>query len=110
MGKQLNLLAKLSQCGAKIVWAAIVAPAALALSGCISSTSPCFATRSRCWGARTIHNFSIRDGAAHDPKVVQFDGRPPLPRAGRRVDIIDSLRTHRGRDFIVQSRSRRGAR
>jgi hypothetical protein len=110
MFKRLNLLAKVPAATRLL---AGLAAAALALAGCVTSTGPVLRDSKPLIGVRgTIHGYSIREGAAHDPKAAQFEWERDRYRVrGRRADFSEfTAHPFEGRDFILQARSKRGAR
>ena len=69
----LNLLTKIYSVGPRLLWAVSASLAALALTGCISSTAPILSDAKPVLGERgLIHAFTLSEGAAHDPGVVSF--------------------------------------
>jgi hypothetical protein len=84
--------------------------AALALTGCISSTAPVLSDAKPVLGeSGLIHLFGLSQGAAHDPGVVSFQwsGSRYLVR-GRSVGFSDfTAYPYEGRDWIVQTTTQR---
>jgi hypothetical protein len=87
--------------------------AALALSGCISSTVPILSDAKPVLGERgLIHVYTLSDGAARDPGVItyQWNGSRYLVR-GKSIGISDfTLHPYEGRDLVIQSMSQRAPR
>ena len=86
------------------------AGAALALSGCISSTAPILTDAKPELGERgVIHVFTLADGAAHDPGLVSFQwsGSRYLVR-GKSLGFSDfTAHAYEGRDWILQGTTQR---
>jgi hypothetical protein len=84
--------------------------AALALSGCISSTAPILSDAKPVLGERgVIHVFTLSEGAAHDPGVVsyQWSGSRYLLR-GKSIGFTDfTAHAYEGRDWILQGTTQR---
>jgi hypothetical protein len=84
--------------------------AALALTGCISSTAPILSDAKPVLGERgVIHAFTLSGGAAHDPAVVSFQwsGSRYLVR-GKSIGFSDfTAYAYEGRDWIVQGTTQR---
>ena len=82
----------------------------LALTGCISSTSPILSDPKPVLGERgVIHTFTLSGGAAREPGTVSFQwsGSRYL-LAGKSIGISDfTAFAYEGRDWIVQGTTRR---
>jgi hypothetical protein len=89
---------------------ATAAGALLALSGCISSTTPILTDAKPVLGERgQIHVYTLMDGVARDPGVIsyQWNGSRYLIR-GKSLGISDfTLHPYEGRDLVIQSTSQR---
>jgi hypothetical protein len=106
----LNSLTKINQAQHRLLSPASAALAALALSGCISSTGPVLSDAKPVLGERgLIHVFTLSAGAAHDPGVVSFQwsGSRYLVR-GKQIGFSDfTAYPYEGRDWIVQGTTQR---
>jgi hypothetical protein len=106
----LNLLINIKRCGHEILLLTGAAAAALALTGCISSTAPVLSDAKPVLGERgLIHVFSLSQGAAHEPGVVSFQwsGSRYLVR-GKPIGFSDfTAHPFEGRDWIVQGTTQR---
>jgi hypothetical protein len=106
----LNLLMKIKQRGRGFLLLASTGVAALALTGCISSTAPILSDAKPVLGERgLIHLFTLSQGAAHDPSVISFQwsGSRYLVR-GKAIGFSDfTAHPYEGRDWIVQSTTQR---
>jgi hypothetical protein len=84
--------------------------AALALTGCVSSTSPVLSDAKPVLGERgLLHLYTLSEGAAHEPVVVSFQwsGSRYLLR-GKAIGISDfTAHPYEGRDWIVQGMTQR---
>jgi hypothetical protein len=84
--------------------------AAVALSGCISSTAPILTDAKPALGERgVIHVFALSEGAAHDPGLVtfQWSGSRYLVR-GKSIGFGDfTAHAYEGRDWILQGTTQR---
>jgi hypothetical protein len=109
----LNYIAKIKQTGRGFLFLAGAAVAALALTGCISSTAPILSDAKPVLGERgLIHVFTLSQGAAHDPGVVSFQwsGSRYLVR-GKQIGFSDfTAYPYEGRDWIVQGTTQRAPR
>jgi hypothetical protein len=106
----LNSLMKINQtrCG---LWSpASAALAALALSGCITSTAPVLSDANPVLGERgLIHVFTLSHGGASDPSMVSFQwsGSRYLLR-GKQIGFSEfTAYPYEGRDWIVQGTTQR---
>jgi hypothetical protein len=84
--------------------------AALALSGCISSSGPLLTDAKPLIGmAGTLHIFSLTDGSARDPSRLSFswNGSRYLVRGPGRDFSDFTVHPFEGRDLIVQSTATR---
>jgi hypothetical protein len=101
---------KIKQAARGFLLPASAALAAVALTGCISSTAPVLSDAKPVLGERgLIHAFTLSQGAAHDPGVVSFQwsGSRYLVR-GKPTGFSDfTAYPYEGRDWIVQGTSRR---
>jgi hypothetical protein len=92
---------------------ACAAAAALALTGCISSTAPVLSDAKPVLGEHgLIHVFSLSQGAAHEPGVMSFQwsGSRYLVR-GKPIGFSDfTAYPFEGRDWIVQGTTQRAPR
>jgi hypothetical protein len=106
----LNLLMKYNSTGRRFLSLASAALAALALTGCISSTAPILSDAKPVLGERgLIHVFTLSQGAAHDPGTVSFQwsGSRYLVR-GKPIGFSDfTAYPYEGRDWIVQGTTQR---
>jgi len=106
----LNLVMKIKQSGRGYLLLAGAGVAALALTGCISSTAPILSDAKPVLGERgLIHVFTLSQGAAHDPGVMSFQwsGSRYLVR-GKAIGFSDfTAYPYEGRDWIVQSTTQR---
>jgi hypothetical protein len=106
----LKLLRKSNSAGSRLSGAASAAAAALALTGCISSTGPILTDAKPVLGERgVIHLFTLSAGAARDPSVVSFQwsGSRYLVR-GKSLGFSDfTAYAYEGRDWIVQGMTQR---
>jgi hypothetical protein len=106
----LNLLMKIYSAGHGLLWAASASLAALALTGCITSTAPILSDPKPVLGERgLIHAFTLSEGAAHDPGVVSFrwSGSRYLV-AGKSIGFSEfTAYPYEGRDWIVQGTTQR---
>jgi hypothetical protein len=106
----LNYIAKIRQAGRGFLFLAGGAGAALALTGCISSTAPILSDAKPVLGERgLIHVFTLSQGAAHDPGVISFQwsGSRYLVR-GKPLGFSDfTAYPYEGRDWIVQGTTQR---
>jgi hypothetical protein len=94
--------------GAAIRAACAPVLASLALSGCISSTTPVLSDAKPILGDHgQIHVYSLSGGAAHDPEVLTFrwsGSRYLLQQKGKSQDTSDfTVHPYQGRDLIVQA-------
>jgi hypothetical protein len=93
-------------------WGAMlaIAPAALALAGCISATGPILSDAKALLGERAeLHLYSLRDGTAHDPAIatIRWSGGRYVV-SGRSPGISDfTVHPYEGRDLIVQATAAR---
>jgi len=101
---------KIKQSGRGYLLLAGAGVAALALTGCISSTAPILSDAKPVLGERgLIHVFTLSQGAAHDPGVMSFQwsGSRYLVR-GKAIGFSDfTAYPYEGRDWIVQSTTQR---
>jgi hypothetical protein len=106
----LKYIVKIKQAGPGFLFHAGAAVAALALTGCISSTAPILSDAKPVLGERgLIHVFTLSQGAAHDPGVVSFQwsGSRYLLR-GKPIGFSDfTAYPYEGRDWIVQGTTQR---
>jgi hypothetical protein len=106
----LNSLTKIYPPETGFLWAASASLAALALTGCISSTAPVLSDAKPVLGERgLIHAFTLSEGAAHDPGVVSFrwSGSRYLV-AGKSIGFSEfTAYPYEGRDWIVQGTTQR---
>jgi hypothetical protein len=106
----LNLLVKINQGRYGFLAPANAALAALALSGCISSTGPVLSDAKPVLGERgLIHVFTLSQGGASDPGVVSFQwsGSRYLVR-GKSIGYSEfTAYPYEGRDWIVQGITQR---
>jgi hypothetical protein len=103
--KTLNLLEKIIRHRTRFLRFATAACAAIALTGCISSTGPVLSDAKPVLGERgLIHAYTLSQGAAHDPEVVSFQwsGSRYLIR-GKSIGFGEfTAHPYEGRDWIVQ--------
>jgi hypothetical protein len=108
--KALNLLAKIIPHRGGFWRFATAAGAALALTGCVSSTGPVLSDAKPVLGERgLIHAYTLAQGAAHDPEVVSFQwsGSRYLVR-GKSIGFSEfTAHPYEGRDWIVQGTTQR---
>jgi hypothetical protein len=108
--KQLESLGKFFLKQARFWPASAAAAALLALTGCISSTTPILTDAKPVLGERgQIHVYTLTDGVARDPGVIsyQWNGSRYLIR-GKSIGISDfTLHPYEGRDLVIQSTSQR---
>jgi len=101
---------KIEQMGHGFSLPASLGLAALALTGCISSSAPVLSDPKPVLGERgVIHAFTLSQGAAHDPGVASFQwsGSRYLVR-GKSISFSDfTAYPYEGRDWIVQGTNRR---
>jgi hypothetical protein len=101
---------KIKQTGHGFLLPASIGLAALALSGCISSSAPVLSDPKPVLGERgLIHVFTLSQGAAHDPSVLSFQwsGSRYLLR-GKSISFSDfTAYPYEGRDSIVQGTTQR---
>lgn len=101
---------KIEQTGHGFSLPASLSLAALALTGCISSSAPVLSDPKPVLGERgVIHAFTLSQGAAHDPGVVSFQwsGSRYLVR-GKSISFSDfTAYPYEGRDWIVQGTNQR---
>jgi hypothetical protein len=106
----LNLLMKINQNRHGLLSPAGAAVAALALSGCITSTGPVLSDAKPVLGERgLIHVFTLSQGGASDPGVVafQWSGSRYLLR-GKSIGYGEfTAYPYEGRDWIVQGTTQR---
>jgi hypothetical protein len=106
----LNSLAKIKQAGRGFLSPAGAALAALALTGCISSSAPVLSDAKPVLGERgLIHAFTLSQGAAHDPEVLSFQwsGSRYLVH-GKSLGFSDfTAYPYEGRDWILQGTTQR---
>jgi hypothetical protein len=106
----LNSIEKIKHTGRGFFLAASAALAALALTGCISSSAPVLSDAKPVLGERgLIHVFTLSQGAAHDPSVLSFQwsGSRYLVR-GKSIGVSDfTAYPYEGRDWIVQGTTQR---
>jgi len=106
----LNLIYKIKQARHGFLLSGSAALAALALTGCISSSAPILSDAKPVLGERgVIHAFRLQQGAAHDPAVVSFQwsGSRYLVR-GKSIGFSDfTAHPYEGRDLIVQGTTQR---
>lgn len=77
----------------------------VALTGCISSTSPILSDPKPVLGDRgVIHTFTLSGGAAHEPSMVSFQwSGSRYVLVGKSIGISDfTAHAYEGRDWIVQ--------
>ncbi len=108
--KTLNLLGKIIPHRGGFWRFATIAGAAIALTGCISSTGPVLSDAKPVLGERgLIHAYTLSQGAAHDPEVVSFQwsGSRYLVR-GKSIGYSEfTAHPYEGRDWIVQGTTQR---
>jgi hypothetical protein len=108
--KTLNLLEKIIRHRTRFLRFATAACAAIALTGCISSTGPVLSDAKPVLGERgLIHVFTLSQRAAHDPGLVSFQwsGSRYLVR-GKSIGYSDfTAYPYEGRDWIVQGTTQR---
>jgi hypothetical protein len=106
----LNLLMKINSAGRGFWSLGSAALAALALSGCVTSTGPVLSDAKPVLGERgLIHVFTLSQGGASDPGVVSFQwsGSRYLVR-GKAIGYSDfTAYPYEGRDWIVQGTTQR---
>jgi len=106
----LNLLTKINNGRPRFLSPAGAALAALALSGCITSTGPVLSDSKPVLGERgLIHVFTLSQGGASDPSVVafQWSGSRYLLR-GKSIGYSEfTAYPYEGRDWIVQGTTQR---
>jgi len=109
----LILLDKFSQIGLRGAAFFGLALALCTLGGCISSTAPILGDARAILGDRIqVHGFTpAKDsGRDHSTVVFEWSGSRYLP-LGSAGDVADfTVHPYEGRDLIIQSRARRGAR
>ena len=108
--KALNSLVKFIPHQGGFLPLATVAGAAIALTGCISSTGPVLSDAKPVLGERgLIHAYTLSQGTAHDPEVVSFQwsGSRYLVR-GKSIGYSEfTAHPYEGRDWIVQGTTQR---
>ena len=108
--KALNPLVKFIPHQGGFLPLATVAGAAIALTGCISSTGPVLSDAKPVLGERgLIHAYTLSQGTAHDPEVVSFQwsGSRYLVR-GKSIGYSEfTAHPYEGRDWIVQATTQR---
>jgi hypothetical protein len=108
--KTLNLLEKIIPPRGGFWRFATTIGAAIALTGCISSTGPVLSDAKPVLGERgLIHAYTLSQGTAHDPEVVSFQwsGSRYLVR-GKSIGYSEfTAHPYEGRDWIVQGTTQR---
>jgi hypothetical protein len=106
----LKLLMKINSAKAGLRGPIGATMAALALTGCISSTAPVLSDSKPVLGEQgVIHVFTLSSGGARDPEVVSFrwSGSRYLVR-GKSIGFTDfTAYAYEGRDWIVQGMTQR---